>query len=785
MLKGKQGRFRQNLLGKRVDYSGRSVIVVGPELLLDQCGLPKEMAMKLFKPFVIGKILQRELAHNVKAAERLILDGRREVWDILEEVIHNKHVLLNRAPTLHRLGIQAFRPTLIEGKAIQLHPLVCAAFNADFDGDQMAVHVPLSDAAQEEAANLMSAAKNLLKPSAGDPIITPTQDMVLGCHFLTSTPIGKDWKEAPAFANAEEAKLAEAQGIAHLRDPINVRMTGAQGEATSLVETTVGRLIFNEVVPLELGFVNSAMTKNKLSDLIARSLELAGPERTVVFTDAVKHLGFVYATASGISISASDILVPPEKAEKLKEANELVDKINTQYWKGWITADERYRHAIRIWSAVKSDLTNRMIQLYQKEPNNHIAATIHSGARGNWGQVAQLAAMKGLVANPGGKTIELPIQSNLKEGFSVLEFFIATHGGRKGKSDTALKTAEAGYLTRRLVDAVQDFLITEVDCGSKDQHMITREESEQIGEKFEKRIFGRTLAADVLGTGGEVLASRGDDIDANLIEHLKANGIKEVAIRSVITCETEKGLCAKCYGRDLSNNKTVQMGTPVGIIAAQSIGEPGTQLTMRTFHMGGVAEGSDITQGLTRVEELFEARPPKTPATLSDISGTVKVSHRQGKATIQVMGEQGSEDTYGIPPGFQAVVAKDQVVKERCPIAKSLRDKSVVRALIPGTISIVEADRIVVKHADIQERTYELSGRESLLVKNGQTVEAGQPLNAGHFNLHELLAKKGIPAVQRYIVSEVQHIYASQGQTINDKHLEIIAKKMFSKLRVL
>ena len=780
MLKGKQGRFRQNLLGKRVDYSGRSVIVVGPELRLDQCGLPKEMAMKLFKPFVIGKIIKRELAHNVKAAERLILDGKKEVWDILEEVIQHKYVLLNRAPTLHRLGIQAFQPILIEGKAIQLHPLVCAAFNADFDGDQMAVHVPLSEPAQTEARLLMAANRNLLKPSAGEPIITPAQDMVLGCYFLTNKEGGKNEKNLPTFSSSEEALLAEQQKIISLQEPIRVRL----GLDSTLTETTAGRLIFNEIVPKELGFVNAVLTKNLLSDLIARSLENAGPERTVEFADAVKSLGFTYATVSGLSIAAEDILVPEAKAKQLEEANMQVDKINTQYWKGWITADERYRHAIRIWSGVKSDLTSRMVQMYQENEDNNISYMIQSGARGNWGQVAQLAAMKGLVANPSGKTIELPIQSNLKEGFSVLEFFIATHGGRKGKSDTALKTAEAGYLTRRLVDAVQDTLITEEDCGSTDEHTISRKESEEIGEKFEKRIFGRTLARDIV-VNGSVLAQRNEDVDAKLVELLKTHGVSEIQLRSVITCGTERGLCVKCYGRDLSNNRPVALGTPVGIMAAQSIGEPGTQLTMRTFHMGGVAEGGDITQGLTRVEELFEARPPKTPATLSDIAGTVKISHKQGKATIQVTGEAGSEDVYSIPPGFEPSIKEGQEVKERQAIAKSVRDKSVVRVTVKGVVHRVQPNSITVKHLETQERTYELGSHESLLIKNGQSVEAGQPLNAGHFNLQELLAKKGMYAVLRYIVSEVQHIYASQGQTINDKHIEIIARKMFSKLRIL
>jgi DNA-directed RNA polymerase subunit beta' len=786
MLKGKQGRFRQNLLGKRVDYSGRSVIVVGPELKVDQCGLPKEMAMKLFKPFVIGKIIQNEFAHNVKAAERLIFDGHKEVWDILEGVIKDKYVLLNRAPTLHRLGIQAFRPMLIEGLAIQLHPLVCAAFNADFDGDQMAVHVPLSEPAQKEARELMAASTNLLKPSAGDPIISATLDMVLGCYFLTRLNEAKKRKKMLSFASEEDAIIAYEHSIIHLQEPIHARVGGndEEGVPPKLIDTTVGRILFNEVVPEQLGYVNLDMTKGELSKLIARCLDVVGPKETAALADDVKKLGFQYATISGISIAISDVNVPEEKESMLELANQKVEKINAQYWKGWITADERYRHAIRIWASVKAELTTRMVECYEKDSTNDIYWMVKPGARGNWGQVAQLAAMKGLVANPGGKTIELPIQSNLKEGFSVLEYFIATHGGRKGKSDTALKTAEAGYLTRRLVDAVQDILITENNCETTDGILITNKESERIGEKFEKRIFGRTLANDLV-IDGKTIAKRDDEIDADLLEIFHEHKVDAVMIRSIMTCETEKGLCAKCYGRDLSDNKPVLLGTPVGIIAAQSIGEPGTQLTMRTFHMGGVAEGADITQGLTRVEELFEARPPKTPATLSDISGTVKMSQRHQKVTIEVCGEAGSESDFPLPPGFEANVKIGEVVKDRQVIAKSVRDKSTLRATIPGTIERITDREVVIKHTEAQQKSYEFSSNETILVKNNQQVKAGDPLHAGHFNLQELLGKKDMFTVQKYIVHEVQHIYASQGQTINDKHLEIIARKMFSKLRVL
>ncbi len=781
MLKGKQGRFRQNLLGKRVDYSGRSVIVVGPHLKLNQCGLPKEMAMKLFKPFVIGRIIRDELAHNVKAAERLVQDSTKEVWDILEEVIQDKHVLLNRAPTLHRLGIQAFKPQLVEGLAIQLHPLVCTAFNADFDGDQMAVHVPLSTKAQLEAATLMSATQNVLKPSAGEPIINPVQDMVLGCYFLTRVHDGKKG-HGMTFSSPEEAFMAHDHGIVDLQAKIKVRVSF--NGAPEIVETSVGRLKFQEIVPAGLGFVNATMKKKNLSDLISRCLETLGREETVALADRIKDIGFYYVTTSGISIAVSDIVITPERQKLLEDANEKIRKINNFYWKGLVTADERYNHAIRIWSQTKNEVTNAMIQSFLKEEENDISYVIDSGARGNWGQVTQLAGMKGLVANPSGRTIELPVQSNLKEGFNVLEYFIATHGGRKGKSDTALKTAEAGYLTRRLVDAVQDIIIREEDCGGKEGHLITREASAKIGEKFDLRIFGRSLAQD-LEYKGKVIAKRDAEIDAELLAIIQEQKIDNIHVRSVMTCRTRGGICMQCYGRDLADNKAVKIGTPVGIIAAQSIGEPGTQLTMRTFHMGGVAEGADITQGLTRVEELFEARSPRTPATLSDITGRVKVSHQGGKTTINVIAEEPGQDTYYIPSGYEVIVKKGQAVAERAVIAKSLSDKSTVKVTIAGKIDSIERGIIKIRHKEIQERSYEFGPRESLLVKTGSVIEAGQPFNVGHFNLQELLEKKGAYAVQNYIVSEVQHIYASQGQTINDKHLEIIVKKMFSKVRII
>ncbi|MDA1209314.1 MAG: DNA-directed RNA polymerase subunit beta' [bacterium] len=782
MLKGKQGRFRQNLLGKRVDYSGRSVIVVGPHLKLHQCGLPKEMAMKLFKPFVIGRLIQDELSHNVKGAERLVLDGGKEVWDILENVIKDKYVLLNRAPTLHRLGIQAFNPILIEGLAIQLHPLVCAAFNADFDGDQMAVHVPLSDKAQKEARELMAANTNLLKPSAGDPVIGPTQDMILGCYFLTQVHDGKKG-EKMNFSNPQEAMLAYDHGVVDLQAKINVRITDSEGK-TEMIETSVGRLKFNEVVPDVLGYRNQTFRKKDLSKIMRECIDHVGPSGTVQLADDLKELGFYFATLSGVSIGADDMIIPPEREKMIEDANETVRQINNAYWKGLMTADERYVNAIRVWARTKNELSVKMIDSFMSQEENDITYVIDSGARGNWGQVTQLAGMKGLVANPSGRTIELPIQSNLKSGFTVLEYFIATHGGRKGKSDTALKTAEAGYLTRRLVDAVQDVVIREEDCGGDEVHIVSRKESEEIGEAFENRIYGRTLASDVVFKSIKI-GKRNDEIDGEMIALINEHNVPEVGVRSVMVCKTRRGICRMCYGRDLGDNNDVEIGTPVGIIAAQSIGEPGTQLTMRTFHMGGVAEGADITQGLSRVEELFEARAPRTPAVLSDISGTIKITHPSGRTIVNVFAEKKGNDEYRLPSGFQPAVKKGDPVKERTVLAKSTTDKSTIKAKVAGKVLTTEDGIICVGHDELQERSYEFGPRESLLVRSGQTVEVGQAINAGHFNLQDLLLKKGIYAVEKYIVHEVQHIYASQGQTINDKHLEIIVRKMFSKVRII
>lgn len=777
MLKGKQGRFRQNLLGKRVDYSGRSVIVVGPQLNLHQCGLPKEMAMKLFKPFVIGELIRREYAHNVKSAERYIATGKKIVWDILEEVIKGRYVLLNRAPTLHRLGIQAFEPVLIEGKAIQIHPLVCAAFNADFDGDQMAVHVPLSHDAQKEAREIIASSRNLLKPSAGKPIITPTQDMVLGSYYLTQIHPGK-MGEGMVFASEKEAILANQYGKVDLQAQVKIRIRG------EIIETSVGRMLFNQILPTEaVGYKNQVFRKKDLENIIAEIFEETDVETTAKVADAIKKIGFKHATQSGVSIGQDDMIIPTEKGDILAEAGEKVRLIGNQYWKGFITNHERYLNAIRIWSQAKADIAKDMITRFKKYPENDIFYMVDSAARGNWGQITQMCGIKGLVANPGGKTIELPIRSNLKEGFSILEYFIATHGGRKGKSDTALKTAEAGYLTRRLVDAVQDIVIREEDCGQEHAHLVTREESEKIGEAFENRIFGRTLAKDLVDPStGEVVSEKGVQINEQVVAEIKERKINEANVRSVMTCNTQNGICQQCYGYDLGNNKLVDLGTPVGIIAAQSIGEPGTQLTMRTFHMGGVAGEGDITQGLTRVEELFEARAPKTPAVLSEIGGIVNIEYSGDTVKVNITADELGKDVYALEDGMKVSVKEGQIVKKNQILAKG---SHILRTAYLSKVAKVTDTEIVLEHTEYISKTYEFNARETIYVENGERIESGKQLTSGHYDLRKYMELTNVYGVQQYLMNEVQGIYASQGQTINDKHIEIIVKQMFSRVRII
>jgi DNA-directed RNA polymerase subunit beta' len=777
MLKGKQGRFRQNLLGKRVDYSGRSVIIIGPKLKLHQCGLPKSMALELFKPFIIGRLIRDGYAHNIKNAEKLIHGNKREVWDILEDVTKDHYVLLNRAPTLHRLGIQAFQPILIEGKAIQVHPLVCTAFNADFDGDQMAVHVPLSEHAQKEAGDLMLSAHNLLKPSSGEPIITPTQDMVLGCYYLTKLTAGTKG-EGLAFSGIEEAVLAYQSGHVHLQAPVKCKYKD------ELLDTTVGRLIFNSFVPEGLPYMNENVGKKQLSSLVSNCFEKLGTDKTALLADNMKYLGFKFATKSGISIGQDDMVVPESKKKIIEDASEVVKQINNQYWKGLITDDERYNHTINIWSKTKSAITKEMIVEFKEDNNIHYM--IDSGARGNWGQVTQLCGIKGLVANPAGKTIELPVKSNLKEGFSILEYFIATHGGRKGKSDTALKTAEAGYLTRRLVDSNQDVVIREADCGNMHPHTISRMDSDRIGEKFETRIYGRTLAEDLVDKKtGEIIEKKNNVIDLEILRKITKLKVDEVKVRSVVTCLTENGICQKCYGKDLGTNQEVSLGTAVGIIAAQSIGEPGTQLTMRTFHMGGVAEGGDITQGLTRVEELFEARTPKNPAVLSEIDGQVALVQKGKKIEMHVTSHSAIDVEYFLPEDMSSAVKVGDKIKEKGIIARSEENKGTIKATENGKVTKVEPNKIVIRtHGKITKIYFTPQGR-TIIAKDRQEVKKGQAMTTGHIDLKQLMELTNTYTAQKYIVNEVQSIYASQGQSINDKHIEIIVKQMFSKMRIL
>ena len=756
MLKGKQGRFRQNLLGKRVDYSGRSVIVVGPELKIYQCGLPKKMALELFKPFVMKKLVADGLAHNIKSAKRMVERVRPEVWDVLEDVISEHPVLLNRAPTLHRLGIQAFEPVLVEGKALKLHPLVCTAFNADFDGDQMAVHLPLSAEAQAEARFLMLSANNLIKPQDGKPVTVPTQDMVLGSYYLTL----KDDSEigtGKVFSSYNEAVLAYVNKAVGLHAPIKVRITQKVNgvEKTGLIDATVGRLIFNSKIPQDLGFVDRndpeheldleigdnvlktpasksdnkehvepGVDKKLLGKIINASIKIHGITETATLLDDVKAMGYKYSTIGAITVCVDDMQIPEEKKQYLAEAEERIDKVTRSYRRGLLTDEERYRHVIGIWSEISNKVTDAlMANLSQLNP---IYMMANSGARGSVNQIRQLAAMRGLMADTSGRTIEIPIRSNFREGLTVLEYFISTHGARKGLTDTALRTADSGYLTRRLVDVSQDVIVREEDCGTRDG-IIVRDirDGNEIIEPLADRLEGRTVTEDIINPKtGEIIVRENETINAEQTKQIINAGIEEVKIRSVVKCRSKVGVCAKCYGHNLASGRQVDVGETVGIIAAQSIGEPGTQLTMRTFHAGGVA-GDDITQGLPRVEELFEARKPKGVAIISEISGRVAIEEVNNKREIVVINnETGEAVTYMIPFGAR------------------------------------------------------------IKVRDEQEIIAGSPLTEGSINPHDILDIMGETAVQNYFIQEVQRVYRLQGVDINDKHIEVIVRQMMHKVKV-
>jgi len=781
MLKGKKGRFRRNLLGKRVDYSGRSVIVIGPELKLHQCGLPRSMALELYRPFVISKLVKYNYASNVKGAKRLIERERPEVWEILEEVVKERPVLLNRAPTLHRLGIQAFEPVLVDGKAIQIHPLVCPAFNADFDGDQMAVHVPLSKQAVEEARKLMLSTQNLLKPAHGEPIVGPTKDMVMGCYYLTMEEDGCRG-EGKIFTDLDEVALAYELGKVDLHAKIKVlHVRERRTPRKHPIETTVGRAIFNQILPDELRFVNEVLDKKRLKDLVAKCYQKLGLEATTELVDKIKAIGFKYATRSGATIAISDLTVPEAKNRIVEQVSEQVREVERQYRRGLLTEDELYAKTIELWTRATDDVTEAVAQAL--DPKGPIQMMARSGAtKGGFQPIRQLAGMRGLMADPSGRIIALPILSNFREGLSALEYFISTHGARKGLADTALRTADAGYLTRRLVDAAQDVIINAEDCGTRSGIWI-RKSDDVGGQTLGERILGRIAAAPVANPEtGEIIVSTGEMIEEEEVEAIEAAGIEEVYVRSPMTCQLRHGICAKCYGRDLARGKMVEVGAAVGIVAAQSIGEPGTQLTLRTFHTGGVALGGDITHGLPRVEELFEARKsPKGEALMTDIDGIVEIRRREGMRYIKVVNSEVFRDEYDIKRGWKILVEDGDEIADGAPIASRGEKKIVARK---GGRVLREDRHITVIYERREEREYEVPSAARLTVSEGEWVTAGQQLTEGSKNPHRLLRILGREATQLYLLSEIQKVYRSQGVSINDKHFEVIIGKMLSKVQV-
>ena len=787
VLRGKQGRFRQNLLGKRVDYSGRSVIIVGPELKLHQCGLPKRMALELFKPFVMFRLVQQGLAANIKSAKRMVERAKPEIWSILEEVVKERPVLLNRAPTLHRLSIQAFEPVLIEGSAIQLHPLVCAAFNADFDGDQMAVHVPLSKAAVKEARESMLSVNNMLLPSNGEPVVAPTLDMVLGCYYLTSPKPGAKG-EGMKFSSFREAELAHDLGVVDPRAEIEVR----EHDTEQRIKTTVGRIIFNSVLPQELGFINEIIDKTILKRLIAQCIKLSGSINAAIMADDIKQLGFQYATESGITVGVNDIKVPQAKAQVLHQAEESVSQIEDQYYRGLITDDERYSSTVAVWTETTDKITDIVSQSLDRYGGVYMMAT--SGAKGNISQIRQMAGMRGLMTDPSGKIIDFPIRSSFNEGLSVLEYFISTHGARKGLADTALRTSDAGYLTRRLVDIVQDIITFDEDCGTTLGIWVT-ESKDGFLPPLPERIIGRLAAAKIIDpTDGRVIVNQNEEIDDEKARQIISAGIAQVYVRSPLSCQSRHGICQYCYGIDLARGHLVDTYTAVGIIAAQSIGEPGTQLTLRTFHTGGVM-GLDITSGLPRVEELFEARIPKGQAVLSEIDGVAEVFPTEEGYRINITNSEFYRNEYPLPPGTELLVSDGDwvdigttLIKQSLPAtieeeAAPLSPALLLLAPVSGKVNI-EGNVLLISYEEKEEEEYFVPFTASIRVEHGAQVRAGDQLTEGHVNPQDTLRIKGREAVQRYLVDEIQKVYRSQGVNINDKHIEIVVRRMLQKVRV-
>ena len=828
LLKGKQGRFRQNLLGKRVDYSGRSVIVVGPDLQLHQCGLPKRMALELFKPFIMHALVRQGLAHNIKSAKRVVERARPEVWDVLEEVIKDRPVLLNRAPTLWRLGIQAFEPVLVEGAALQLHPLVCFAYNADFDGDQMAVHVPLSYEAVAEARQIMLSSKNLLSPSDGEPIVAATLDMVLGCYYMTyAVERPEDAEPAPSYS-ADAMRMAYELGHLDIHAPVRIRTDG------QTVDTTVGRVLFNEVVPAELGFLNYLMDKRALRELVATIHADVGPEATVEFVDRVKELGFRYATKSGITIASNDLDVNIGKAKLMEEADRRVDGVTDEYQAGLVTESERYSRAIDIWT----DTTNKIQEAIQEnlDPLGSLAMMSNSGAKGNITQIRQMAGIRGLMTDPSGRIIDLPIRSSFREGLSVLEYFISTHGARKGLADTALRTADSGYLTRRMIDVSQDLVVNADDCTAEGDPLPgvwLREHAEAgILAPLEERLMGRWTASPVADAeSGEVLLGANEEIDEDLARRIVEARVEQVHVRSPVSCQARRGVCQRCYGLSPATGELVEPGVAVGIIAAQSIGEPGTQLTMRTFHTGGVAGLVDITSGLPRVEEIFEARVPKGQAVMSEIDGVVEIGRDGDQRVVTVSNTETFVEEYDLPEDLELLVADGDVVEAEqllaaSPVEESDEDaaedakakskaksktktktktkaakksKAKQTALTPavtreavagGRVEFVrkgrrrrpEALRIVSEDTDTRE--YPIAATARVRVESGEFVRAGNQLTEGYLNPQDVLSIRGPEEAARYLVDEVQRVYRSQGVNINDRHVEVVVRQMLRKVQV-
>ena len=800
LLKGKQGRFRQNLLGKRVDYSGRSVIVVGPELKMDQCGLPKRMALELFKPFVMHRLVLNALAPNIKAAKRMVERSSPEVWPILESVIKERPVMLNRAPTLHRLGIQAFWPVLVEDSAIQLHPLVCSAFNADFDGDQMAVHVPLSAMAVNETGSVMLSTNNMLSPASGDPLVAPTLDMVMGCYYLTEE--APDAKGAGGvFYDIHEARIAYSDGQIDLRAPITVlKVDGMEGKVE---RTTMGRLIFNEAIPESLGFKNNLMDRGAIKDLTSELYRSLSNEETARALDRIKEIGFFYATKSGITIAINDIQVSERKQDILESAGQKVAEHEDNFMMGMMTEEEKYERIIDTWTAA-SDAMEELVQ-EGLEGNSYggVAVMAKSGAKGNISQIKQMAGMRGLMSDPEGHIIERPVKSSFREGLTALEYFISTHGARKGLTDTALRTADSGYLTRRLVDVSQEVIVQENDCEFAEPFYVEPRPNDQTLSNLPERIVGR-MAGDVMAhpESGEIIVDRNEMIDEEIANAIRDAGIDRVPVRSPLTCQTKRGICQMCYGRLPATGQVVEIGQAVGVIAAQSIGEPGTQLTMRTFHTGGIA-GSDITTGLPRVQELFEVRPPKGVGVLTHIDGIVSIEEDpNGSRRIRVIYDEEERHDYALPPGAIRLVQPGEPVSEGKLLAvvlntdasgggeadsgNALVNTNVVHEIRSDFLGEAEvsADGITVVWREEESRAYDVSGQMTLRVSDGQQVMAGDALVDGPLDLRELLDVRGLEGLQHYLVDEVQEVYRSQGVSIHDKHIEVILRQMLRRVQV-